>query len=210
MLGFGEFVSATRHREYGTVGVPCGELREWPAGLIGGTNTETTVTGAVIGMMITVTGMMIAVTGQAIDPTGQAIDLTGQAIDLTGHLPRREKSELTKSVKTMSIATAMAMSTVRQSKDGSSAVVVAGQNLMPVHASQVVDQVPVNLTLTVNPRPVKEGRVELIIISGQGVLVEVEALVAAEAEDLADVVRVISIGNYKELDKSMTKTEGRI
>jgi hypothetical protein len=171
----------------------------------------------VTGMMIAVTGMVIVVTdqaidptGQAIDPTGQAIDLTGQAIDLTGHLPRREKSELTKSVKTMFIATAVAMFTVRQSKDGSSAVVVAGQNLMPVHASQVVDQVPVNLTLTANPRLVKEGRVELIIISGQGVLVEAEALVAAEVGDLADVVRVLSIGKCKELDKSMIKTGGRI
>jgi hypothetical protein len=165
------------------------------------------VTGAVTGMMITVTGMMIAATGMEIAVTGIDLAKGVTGIDLAKGVT---DPALTSNVKTMFIVIVTAMSTVRQSKDGSSAVVVAGQNLMPLHASQVVEQVPVNLTLTVNPRPVKKGRVELIIISDQGVLVEVEALVAAEAEDLADVVRVISIGNYKELDKSMTKTGGWI
>ena len=77
----------------------------------------------------------------------------------------------------MSIATAMAMSIARQRKDGNSAVVVAGQNLMPVHASQKVDQVLVDLTLTANPRPVREGRVEPTITEGREAQVEVAAQV---------------------------------
>ena len=89
---------------------------------------------AVIG---TVTGTTTDVTFRKTD---MLIAMTGQAIDLTGHLPKREKSELTKSVKITSMPTAMAMSSARLTRAGSKRIRAAGQKLT------AVDRVPVVLT----------------------------------------------------------------
>jgi hypothetical protein len=136
-------------------------------------------------------------------------------------LESRKEQALKDSAKTMSIAIAMAMSIARQRKDGNSAVVVAGQNLVSVHASQVVDHVLVDPTLTANPRLVREGRVDPTITNGREAQVEVAAqvLVGVEAQEEVgsregvegeeDVVRVVSKGKCKEFDKSIIKTEGR-